>query len=170
MNTELLEALAALPADAQLTISVSVSDLRAALSRSEGKIVLTPREAAAEFGWTPRHWQKLAASGQLAAAWQDGGNRGRWRLPREACARYVQQLMQAEARGEQARKPRGPRAKQRQAKAEAASAARSGSEDRTQGSELDSGSAPLEWQKVYNAPRPVLVRLAPDGTEGSNGS
>jgi len=116
---DVVSALAFLPDEAQLTISVSAADLRAALeAKAGGPQVVTAEQAALHIGRTPEFWRRMAKAGKIAGAWQDSSH-GPWRLPRQACELYLRSLQQrrTSARaavipfdGGKARGPRSPKA------------------------------------------------------------
>lgn len=106
----LAQALAALPEDACVTVTVRVADLRAALEeRTGGPAELTTKQAAERLGRSPDFWARSAERGDIVGAYRHGA-RGPWRLPREACAAHLRRL----AQGRGAERPvesraRGPR-------------------------------------------------------------
>ena len=116
---DVLAALAFLPPDTSITITVTVAELREAIeARAGGPQLLTAELAADHLGRTPEFWRRAAASGEISGAWQ-GTERGRWQLPREACEAHLRSLQH---RGRKARpsvprpafpfdagRPRGPR-------------------------------------------------------------
>lgn len=84
-----LAALGFLDADAQITITVRVTDLRAALeAKAGGPQVVTAEQAALYVGRTPEYWRRAAKRGDVVGAWQDS-RQGPWRLPREACEAHL---------------------------------------------------------------------------------
>ena len=90
-SEELLRALAYLPDDAVLTVSVRKADLLAALeARAGGPRVFSTSQAAEFLGYTVQRWRRWAAAGVIEGAWQDEG--GRWRLPRAACEAHLERL------------------------------------------------------------------------------
>ncbi|HEX7089639.1 MAG TPA: helix-turn-helix domain-containing protein [Longimicrobiales bacterium] len=90
-SEELLSALAYLPDDAVLTVSVRKKDLLAALeARAGGPRVFSTAQAAEFLGYTVQRWRRWAQAGVIAGAWQDEG--GRWRLPRAACEAHLERL------------------------------------------------------------------------------
>lgn len=46
------------------------------------------RVIANEFGMTPRHWTRMAASGKIPGAWQPSGEGGTWLFDIEAFRRW----------------------------------------------------------------------------------
>jgi hypothetical protein len=87
---ELVGALAFLPDDAQVTITVRVADLRASLEAKaggSGPEFQTSTEIAKRLGYSSYYWSKLAKSGRIPGATRDGANH--WRLPVAACAAHI---------------------------------------------------------------------------------
>lgn len=90
-SEDLLSALAYLPDDAVLTLSVRKADLLAALeARAGGPRVFSTSQAAEFLGYTVQRWRRWAAAGVIEGAWQDEG--GRWRLPRASCEAHLEKL------------------------------------------------------------------------------
>src|SRR5688500_18805889 len=117
-SADLVAALAFLEDDAEITISVRVADVRAALvAKSGGPSVVTAEQASVHVGRSPEFWRRAAKDGKIAGAWQDSAH-GPWRLPRQACEQYLRALQQrrVSARrvipfdGGKARGPRTPKA------------------------------------------------------------
>jgi hypothetical protein len=87
--------LAALPPNAQITVTVKVRDWVAAIqSREGGPEYASAAEVAQIIGFTPTYWARRARSGRIAGAVQSG-NGGRWRLPLAGCREYVELLRRA---------------------------------------------------------------------------
>jgi hypothetical protein len=111
---DLVSALAFLDDDAQVTVSVRVADLRAAIeAKAGGPVVLTAEQASAHIGRTPEFWRREAKRGKIAGAWQDSAH-GPWRLPREACEALIRTMQHRRASAVipfDGAKARGPRAK-----------------------------------------------------------
>lgn len=113
---ELLRAIAGLPDEANVTITVSVRDLRSALEqRAGGPEILDCRQAATLLGYRPERWRRWAEEGRIPGAYQDA-DRGPWRLPREACEAHIRTLRRTSTTGAarevipfDAGKARGPR-------------------------------------------------------------
>lgn len=94
----LIEALANLDPDVQITLTVRVGDLRGALqARSGGPQVLDAEQAAQWIGRTPEYWRRAAKAGKVQGAWQDA-ERGRWHLPRSACEQHLAAAQQRHGR------------------------------------------------------------------------
>lgn len=111
MASPLATALAALPDDAAVTVTVSVGALRAALEqRSGGPAELTTKQASSLLGRSADFWARSAERGLIVGAYRHGA-RGPWRLPREACMAHLRQLARGASRerGEAASRARGPR-------------------------------------------------------------
>lgn len=90
-GNEILGAIAHLPDDAQVTISVRKADLARALEEhGGGPETLSTAQAAKHLGWTSRNWRDWADQGKIAGAWRD--DVGRWRLPRRSCEEHVARL------------------------------------------------------------------------------
>ena len=89
---DLVAALAFLDDDAEITLSVRVADMRAALeAKAGGPSIVTAEQASLHVGRTPEFWRRCAKSGKIAGAWQDSAH-GPWRLPRAACEAYLRSL------------------------------------------------------------------------------
>lgn len=85
---DLIAALAILPDDAMVTITLRKADLLRALDiTSDAPEILSTAQAARMLGYTTRRWREWAVAGQIEGAWQDDD--GRWRLPRRACERWI---------------------------------------------------------------------------------
>ena len=90
--------LAHLPEDAKVTVTVTLADwLRAREATRGGPAVLTTKQAADTFGYSPERWRRWAESGRVAGAWQDGRG-GPWRLQRTACEAHLRSLTKRAAR------------------------------------------------------------------------
>ena len=88
-SRDALAILAELPEDAEITVTVRLGDwLRAREARAGGPEVLTTKEAAARYGYTPERWRRWAEAGRIDGVWQDG-RWGPWRLPRLACEAHL---------------------------------------------------------------------------------
>ena len=113
-TAKLLAALAHLPGDAHVTITVQVADLRTALeARAGGPATLTTRQAATILGYSSKQWARWCVAGVIGGAWQDTDG-GSWRMPRTACeARIEEQRRRGRRPGASAESrrhlPRGPR-------------------------------------------------------------
>lgn len=85
---ELLAALLAVPDETPCEVTVgrgtyTVGDLKAAASR-EGPKMLTTKQAAARYGWTPGYWRDVA---KAAGVPKDR----MWRLPVAVCERHMRE-------------------------------------------------------------------------------
>ena len=79
---DILRSLGYLPDDAELTITVDVASLKAALTaQSRGPEILTAEQAAQHFGFTPERWRRWAKRGHVDGAYQESTG-GPWRLPK----------------------------------------------------------------------------------------
>lgn len=102
---EILATLAFLDPETSVTVSVKMSDLRAALeARAGGPALLTAEQAALHLGRTAEFWRRAAAAGKVDRAWQDEKG-GPWRLPRDACEAHLRSLQQRGRRRTTAVKP-----------------------------------------------------------------
>ena len=88
----LLDALAELPDDAAVTVTVRVSELRAALNTRNPRRLLTTGQAAAELGYSPDTWRTWAETDRIEGAFRDEGSEGTWRLPLGACEEHLEHL------------------------------------------------------------------------------
>jgi len=90
----LLDSLAALPDDAEITVSVRVlrSWLEPATAQPAGFI--TTEEAARRFSYRPETWARWAAEGVISGAFRDRW----WRLPLAACEAHVARLSEPRRR------------------------------------------------------------------------
>lgn len=89
----LLDALAGLPDDAQVTVTVRKGDLvRALETRVGGPALLTTRQAASAFGFSGEQWKRWAEQGRIEGAWKVD-QRGHWRLPRAGCEAHLRTLL-----------------------------------------------------------------------------
>ncbi len=62
-----------------------------------GPAVMSTRQAADVFGWSPRRWRGWAKQGLIEDAYQEedeDGRLGPWRLPREGCRQRVEEEAQ----------------------------------------------------------------------------
>lgn len=92
---ELTEALPWLGDDAEVTITLRVADLRNAVEMANGgPQVMSTRQAADVYGWSPKRWRRWAEEGLVDGAWQEEGKRGAWRLPRDGCRKRVATLLE----------------------------------------------------------------------------
>lgn len=101
----LLDALASLPDDASVTLTVRVSELRYALNTRNPRRLLTTGQAAAELGYSADTWRAWAEAGQVQGAFRDDGEDGTWRLPLGACEDHLDRLRKG---GTNRRRARGP--------------------------------------------------------------
>lgn len=82
-------ALAYIPRDAEITVTVKVEDFELALRNvAAGPEFMTTHQAARYIGLAPGKWRDLAAAGRIEGAWQEEEG-GRWYLPKASCAAYV---------------------------------------------------------------------------------
>jgi len=94
---ETIAALAALPDDAQVTLTLRKRDLLHALqARDVGPDVLTTKQAAKRYGYEADTWRRWAEGGSIDGAYQHAAG-APWRLPRAACEA---QLARVRARGQ----------------------------------------------------------------------
>lgn len=94
----MLAAIAHLPDDAQVTVSVRKGDLMKAVEdRAGGPEVMTTGQAAKIFGYNAERWRRWAEAGAIEGAYQDA-DQGPWRLPRESCARHARSLQRRATR------------------------------------------------------------------------
>jgi D-alanyl-D-alanine carboxypeptidase len=94
-----LAAIAALPDDAKITVSIEKADFVRALERrgAGGADVVDTLTAASTLGYTADRWRRWCAAGRIAGAWQDAKG-GSWRMPRASCTAHLAQLRQQGAR------------------------------------------------------------------------
>jgi hypothetical protein len=113
---ETLGALAHLPDDAQITITVRKADLAKALeTRAGGPLIMTTTQAAHILGYTPERWRRWAQSGAIPGAYQNS-EEGAWHLPRGACEQHIANLGRRGTKRQPSlvpiasptRRPRGP--------------------------------------------------------------
>jgi len=91
-------ALAHLPDDAQVTISIRKADLVKALEqRAGGPAVLTTTQAAKGLGYTAERWRRWAVDGVVDGAYQDAAE-GPWHLPRVSCEAHIARLAETGAK------------------------------------------------------------------------
>lgn len=77
--------------DDVITVNYRVGDLRRAIEMgSGGPEIMSTAQAAEVFGWTSKRWRNWAEHRQVEGAWQEED--GRWRLPRESCRQWVDEL------------------------------------------------------------------------------
>jgi hypothetical protein len=89
--------LAALPADAILTVQVRVGDLLDAMQkRAGGPDELSTSQAAEYIGRTPKWWRQQCEAGGIAGAYLD--EVGKWRLPNAAARAYLSILSTGRAK------------------------------------------------------------------------
>lgn len=87
-----LAALAHLPDEALVTISVRKGDLVSALEmQAGGPEILDCAQAAAVFGFLPARWRRWAAEGAIEGAFKES-EKGSWRLPRVGCEAHIRGL------------------------------------------------------------------------------
>lgn len=84
-----LGALALLPDDVSVTITVRKADLVAALTdRSGGPLIFSTGQAAKHLGYSAEQWRRWAQAGSIDGAYQDVEG-GSWHLPRTACETHL---------------------------------------------------------------------------------
>ena len=88
----ILDALAHLPDDAAVTVTLRVSELREALSARSPLRLLTTGQAASELGYSGDTWRSWAEAGKIEGAYRDEGDDGMWRLPLGACEDHLERL------------------------------------------------------------------------------
>jgi hypothetical protein len=118
----MLEALAGMPDDADVTFTVKVGAAKRALGRGQvGPDHLSTVQAAQVIGGSPRKWREWAEEKLIEGARKDEG--GNWRLPNGAAREHFARVLSGEpaqksqrggartAVSPQARGRRGPRKK-----------------------------------------------------------
>ncbi len=89
--------LAALPADAILTVQVRVGDLLDAMQkRAGGPDELSTSQAAEYIGRTPKWWRQQCEAERIPGAYLD--EVGKWRLPNAAARAYLSILSTGRAK------------------------------------------------------------------------
>lgn len=107
LSDGLLQALALLPPDTAVTVTVAAGALVRALEiRAGGPEVLSSKQAATLLGYSADQWKRWAAEGAIAGAWQDSPG-APWHLPRAACEAHIGRLQQ---RGRKAHPPQAAQA------------------------------------------------------------
>lgn len=87
--TDLVQVLAHLADDAQVTISIRKADLVKALeARAVGSSFFTTIQASRLIGYTRERWRRWAAAGVLEGAYQERSD-GIWHLPRASCEAHI---------------------------------------------------------------------------------
>lgn len=100
------EPLRSLPDDTTIRLGF----VRECLARvDDAPEVVTIAQAVERWSYSRETWRQAAAEGELPGAWQDTEG-GTWRLPAEACRRYVR-ARQSDGRRRGTKGPRGPRAR-----------------------------------------------------------
>ena len=105
MSRASLEVLAILPDDMQVTVTLSVAELRRALERDNPDRDLSTSEASEEFGHSIEWWSRRAE--RVPGAWQEGEG-APWNLPRRGCRAYLAGL-RSQGRRKSRKGLRGPR-------------------------------------------------------------
>lgn len=91
---EIVAAIALLPDDAQVTLTVRKADLVAALQRrAGGPAVMTTTQASQIHGYTDERWRRWAVAGVIVGAYQDAKG-GPWHLPRTSVESHIAALAQ----------------------------------------------------------------------------
>jgi hypothetical protein len=115
-----LEALALMPPDTVIQVSLRAGDLVHVLEERHTAAApqsLTTQQAASLFGYAADRWKRWARGGRIAGAWQDARG-GSWHLPRASCEAHIRQLQgrggtsaltPSAHRSPAHRRPRGPR-------------------------------------------------------------
>lgn len=84
--------LARLPADAELTVTVRVGDLRKAMDiATPGPERVSTTWCARELGYSSRKWRTWCEEGRIAGADKDEG--GTWRLPNRAAREHLASVL-----------------------------------------------------------------------------
>jgi hypothetical protein len=88
-----LAAIAALPDDAKITLSIEKRDLVRALERRDGggPDIVDTEQASTTFGYTADRWRRWCKAGSIPGAWQDAAG-GSWRMPRTSCEAFLHEL------------------------------------------------------------------------------
>ena len=86
---EVAAVLAALPPDAEVTVTVKLRDWLAAIQANQGgPEYADAAEVSRLLGFSPAYWAKRARAGKIAGAVQ-AGDGGRWKLPVAACREHI---------------------------------------------------------------------------------
>lgn len=102
----MLDALAHLPDDAKLTLTVAVGDVRRAIDKSApGPERVSTTWCVRELGFSARKWREWCEAGRVSGAKKDGA--GRWRLPNRAAREHFARVLETPGKTPDPRPPEG---------------------------------------------------------------